>query len=99
MSKKLKINHSTEIEREKNRERISEIDSQLKNKLNKDEMKVLDYLIEYDGKRMITRWKIIRNLSFIFSLLFLIFLYLIFRNLTSNFKIIEDSFANIFCPV
>lgn len=99
MSKKLKINHSTEIEREKNQERISEIDNKLKEKLNSEEMEILDRLVEYDGEKMIKRWKILRNLSFIFSLLFLIFLYFVFKSLTSNFKIIEDSFTNIFCPV
>ena len=99
MSKKLKTNRSVEIERGENRERISEIDNQLKNKLTSDEIQIVNRLIEYDGEKMLKRWKIIRNLSFIFSLLFLIFLYLIFRHLTTDFKIIEDSFTNIFCPV
>ena len=96
---KKKVNHVAELEKQKNAERISEINAELGKKINSNQMKTLDKMIDIKGEKLLSYWRNIRNFSFILSSLFLIFLYFIFRYLTTNFKIIEDSFTNIFCPI
>ena len=96
---KKKVNYATKTENRENAGRISEINEELDKKINPNQMKTLDKMIDIKGEKLLSYWRNIRNFSFILSSLFLIFLYFIFRYLTTNFKIIEDSFTNIFCPI
>ena len=96
-----KTNHSAEIEKSKNDERLNEINKELTEKigLSEEDMNTLNNSIEKKGEGMITFWRWMRFLSFFLSILFLVFIYYVFRYLTEGFPVVEESFTNIFCPV
>ena len=96
-----KQNHSAEIEKYKHDDRLKEINKELTDKINlsEDDMVILNNSIEKKGEGMITFWRWMRFLTFFQSILFLVFIYYVFRYLTEGFPVVEESFTNIFCPV
>ena len=57
---------------------------------------IREIIIE-DGEKTLKRWKIIKYMSFISAIVFLIILYLMFWYITSDFEMIQESFTNLFC--
>tara|TARA_B100001094_G_C17548442_1_gene492523 strand:+ start:165 stop:464 length:300 start_codon:yes stop_codon:yes gene_type:complete len=96
-----KTNHSAEIEKSKYDERLNEINKELTEKigLSEEDMNILNILIEKKGEGVVNFWRWMRFLSFFLSILFLVFIYYVFRYLTEGFPVVEESFENIFCPV
>ena len=68
-------------------------------KLEKKEA-LQDYIrliILEDGDKTLKRWKLIKYFSFFGAILFLVVLYLMFWYISSDFKMIQESFSNLFC--
>ena len=78
----------------------------LDNLLVRSQLKLLDKFVKVNyvkeliierGKKQLRNWKILKYLSFFSAIIFLIVLYVVFWYMTSDFKMIQESFSNLFC--
>tara|TARA_A100001015_G_scaffold211983_1_gene237688 strand:+ start:2151 stop:2507 length:357 start_codon:yes stop_codon:yes gene_type:complete len=97
LKEKSNIGYQYEINQNKIEEDWEKIEKNPK--LEAEDLDKINDLITSEGESTLKTWKRIRNFSFFFSIIFLLFIYYIFRYITDDFEIIEDSFTNIFCPL